>query len=144
MSTATAITLDDIKEICHTTIIPGGKAESGEGAEYGVHLGSSVEWEDELYDADGTQIGTAKGTSVVFARPDGTVMQIVSARDDYPDGSVAWAGTYTMFPATEAKSVPAHGISGRYHGLSGTRSFQVLDRPDPGTTLLKSSLILNG
>ncbi|MFC4048766.1 hypothetical protein ACFOY4_03640 [Actinomadura syzygii] len=144
MNTATAITLEDIKEICHTTIVFGGKPESGEGAQFGVNLGSSVEFEDELYDADGTQIGTATGTSVIFSRPDGTIMQIVSARDDYADGSVTWSGTYTMFPVTEPKSVPAHGISGRYHGLAGTRTFQLLDRPDPETSLIKSSLVLNG
>nr|7X81_A Chain A, PloI4 [Micromonospora sp.]7X81_B Chain B, PloI4 [Micromonospora sp.] len=145
MSTVTTINLEDIKEIMHTTIRLGGKPESGEAAELPIFLGSSVEFEAELYDADGTQIGTAKGTSVIFAEADGTVMQIVSAFDDYTDGGrVTWSGAYTMFPTDEPKSVPAQGVSGRYRGLSGTRTFQLLERPDPGTSLVRSSLVLNG
>jgi hypothetical protein len=144
MSTTTGIVLENIKEICHTTINFGGPAESGDGATFGVHLGSSVSFVDELYDADGKQIGTVKGTSVIFGDTDGSVMQIVSAADEYEDGTVAWSGIYPMFPATDPKSVPAYGVSGRYLGLKGTRGFQLLDRPDPETSLIKASLVLEG
>jgi hypothetical protein len=113
MSTTTGIVLENIKEICHTTINFGGPAESGDGATFGVHLGSSVSFVDELYDADGKQIGTVKGTSVIFGD-------------------------------TDPKSVPAYGVSGRYLGLKGTRGFQLLERPDPETSLIKASLVLEG
>ncbi len=146
MTTTTEIKYENIKEVCHTTISFGGQAESKGGAEFVSHvfnMGSSVTFEDELYDADGTKIGTARGTAVTFSHPDGTVMQLVSAADEYEDGAVVWSGMYPMFPATGNKTVPAYGISGRYHGLKGTRSFQLLERPDAMTSLIKASLFLD-
>jgi hypothetical protein len=147
VSTSTGISLEDIKEICHTTISFGGQAKAEGGAEFVAHqfnLGSSVRFVDELYDADGKQIGTVQGYAVTFADTDGTIMQITSAVDEYEDGSVAWSGTYPMFPTGGNKTVPAYGLSGRYHGLIGTRGFQLLERPDAGTSIIKASLYLDG
>jgi Allene oxide cyclase barrel like domain len=140
---STAIVIENIKEICHTTVRHGGNAPIDESISINVNFGASVNFTDELYDEDGNQIGTSEGLSVVFADADGTMMQVVSAADRFPDGTVVWTGTYPMFPINEPRSVAAYGISGRYDGKKGTRGFQLLERPDAGTSIIKANLVLD-
>lgn len=136
MDTATGISFENIKEICHIEINSGGSSS-------GLNLGDSVTFRDELYDEDGNKLGTGEGTVVVFGASDGAHMQIVSAVDQFVDGTVVYTGTYAMFPMDEAKVVSAIGTSGRYLGKSGTRSFQLLNRKDAETSIIKGSLFLD-
>lgn len=137
MDTATGISLENIKEVCHIEIKTGGPDASG------VNLGASVTFHDELYDEDGSKLGVGEGTAVVFGASDGTLMQIVSATDQFLDGTVVYTGTYPMFPMDEAKAVTAIGTSGRYLGKHGTRSFQLVNRQDAETSIIKGSLFLD-
>jgi Allene oxide cyclase barrel like domain len=126
--------LENLKETIHTEV----HYETRPG------VGHSVEFTDELFDSDGNLIGTTKGISVVFSDPsDQRMMQLVSAVDTFPDGRVAWTGKYDMLPAEDEHRVPAYGISGRYVGMSGTRAWRMVERPDEETTVCVSSLHLD-
>jgi hypothetical protein len=137
MDTARGISFENIKEICRIEIRPGGPDPSG------VNIGASVTFHDELYDEDGNKLGTGEGTAVLFNASDGAIMQIVYAIDEFLDGTVVYTGTYPMFPMDEAKVVSAIGTSGRYLGKRGTRSFQLLNRQDAETSIIKGSLFLD-
>lgn len=136
MDTATGISFENINEVCRIEINSGGPSA-------GMNLGASVTFHDELYDEQGNKLGTGEGTAVVFGASDGTLMQIVSAVDQFLDGTVVYTGTYTMFPMDEAKVVSAIGTSGRFLGKSGTRSFKLLNRKDAETSIIKGSLFLD-
>jgi Allene oxide cyclase barrel like domain len=137
MDTARGISIENIKEVCRIEIRTGGPDASG------VNLGASVTFHDELYDEDGNKLGIGEGTAVVFGASDGTLMQIVSAIDEFLDGTVVYTGTYPMFPMDEAKVVSAIGTHGRYLGKRGTRSFRLLNRQDAETSIIKGSLFLD-
>ncbi len=125
--------LENIKEIIHAAV----HYEERPG------VGHSVRFHDELYGEDGQLIGTSEGVAAVFSDPsDGRLMQLVSAVDTFPDGTVHWAGKYDMEPPEDEHFVLAVGTGGRYVGLAGRRSWRMIDRPDEQTTISMSSLSL--
>jgi hypothetical protein len=105
-------------------------------------LGHTVDFTDEIFDADGHVIGTSAGLCVVYGAPDGSMRQQVVATDTLPGGTVHWAGTYPMEPIDLNHEIPAVGTSGDYLGKAGTRTFQYVERPNETTTILRSSLRL--
>ncbi|MFI5916526.1 hypothetical protein [Dactylosporangium sp. NPDC051541] len=127
------VLFSDVKEISHTDV----RMETRPG------VGHSVDFSDEIFDAEGNVIGTSKGLAVVFGNPeDGSLWQQVSATDTLPEGTVLWTGTYPMEPIDKDHSIPAVGASGSYLGLVGFRRFQYVERPNDKTTILRSSLVL--
>ena len=127
------VLFSDAKEISHTTV----RMEARPG------VGHSVDFTDEIFDAEGNVIGTSKGLAVVFGNPeDGSLWQLVSATDTLPGGTVLWTGTYPMEPIDMDHPVPAVGTGGAYAGMVGVRRFQYVDRPDAKTTITRSSLVL--
>jgi len=127
------VRLENLREIIHTAV----RYEERPG------VGHSVTFHDELYDADGTLVGTTEGLAVVFSHAeDGRLMQLVSAVDTFPDGTVHWTGKYDMEPVEDEHSVVAIGTGGAYVGMIGTRSWRMLERPDELTTISESSLVL--
>ncbi|WP_086666194.1 allene oxide cyclase barrel-like domain-containing protein [Lentzea kentuckyensis] len=125
--------LDNLREVIHTAV----KYEERPG------VGHSVHFRDELYDEDGQLVGTTEGLAVVFShQSEGHLMQLVSAVDTFPDGTVHWTGQYDQEPVEEEHSVVAIGSSGRYVGMVGRRSWRMVERPDELTTIAASSLVL--
>uniref|UniRef100_A0A0B6VRF8 [4+2]-cycloaddition catalyzing enzyme n=1 Tax=Streptomyces versipellis TaxID=67375 RepID=A0A0B6VRF8_9ACTN len=133
-----AIVLIDIKEVVKTKVT----RDKREG------VGVCVEFENDLFDEKGNKIGTCVGTGVLSANGEGEDerFQLFSATDHFEDGSVLWTGPAPHLPAepTKEHAVQAVGTSGRYLGKKGTRHFQLVDRPDGETTILRSSLFLRG
>jgi hypothetical protein len=128
------VLFENVKEISHTTV----HMEKRPG------IGHSVDFTDEILDADGNVIGTSKGLAVVYGNPaDGSMRQLVNATDELPTGTVRWSGTYPMEPIDMDHSIPAVGTSGAFLGLVGTRKFQYVERPNDTTTILRSSLSLH-
>lgn len=125
--------LEKLREVIHTAV----HYEERPG------VGHSVNFHDEIYDADGQLVGTSEGVAVVFSHPDdGHLMQLVNATDSYPNGTVHWSGKYDMEPVEDQHSVLAIGTSGRYLGMVGRRSWRMLERPDELTTISESGLFL--
>lgn len=132
-SSATDFVLDNLREISHTAVC----FQTKEG------IGTHCDFNDDIFDSQGSQIGTAQGIAVVFADPDsGELKQLVSATDYLPDGTIAWTGTYPMYPVNTDHSVLAVGTSGRFLGMTGKRYFQLVERPDEGTSILRSRIVL--
>ncbi|MFI9052889.1 hypothetical protein [Streptomyces sp. NPDC053427] len=135
------IAMIDIKEVVTTKLT----RDLREG------LGVCVEFNNELFDEKGNKIGTSVGIGVLSANGEKNEngedrFQLFSATDHLEDGTILWTGACPHDPTqiTKEHSVQAVGTSGRYLGKTGTRHFQVYDRPDGQTTILKSSFFLRG
>lgn len=130
------IVFENLKEICHVKVYYEEREQ----------IGAHVEFDDELFDADGNKVGTSTGLSVIFAAPDGSMMQLFSGTDEFPDGTVVWTGACPSEPSDIASehSVVAVGSSGRYLGKVGTRKFQFLEKPSEDLTIIRTSIYLRG
>jgi Allene oxide cyclase barrel like domain len=133
-STVKDLVLENLREISHTTVC----YQTKEG------IGTHCSFYDEIFDAEGNQIGTAQGIAVVFADADsGELKQVVSATDHLADGTICWTGTYPMYPVTTDHEVLAVGTSGQYRGMIGKRYFQFQERPNEETSILRSRIVLS-
>lgn len=134
----------DLREECHTKLGAGGQTEPNDEVPYAVTYGASVTFHSELFDSEGNHVGASDGIVAVYADPDdGHVRQVATATDTFADGAVTWSGTYPMFPTRVSRALPAIGTSGRYLGRHGMRHFQLIERPDVTTSIIKSHLLFD-
>lgn len=129
--------LENLREVCHTTV----HRETRPG------VGHSVTFTDALYDTDGDLVSTAEGMAVVYGNPeDGSLMQLMTATEKLKDGTISWTGSVRQEdPAgTEfaVNSFLAIGVSGRYAGKTGTRTFRFVERQDEHTTICEASIVM--
>jgi Allene oxide cyclase barrel like domain len=131
------IVISDLREVSHLTI------HTPEGAQEGA--GSIVTYYSDLIDATDAKIGTTvEGFGLVYHDPgDGRMMELISATDEFADGSIFWTGTVDInsIARGEAQVFRAFGVSGRYRGKSGTRSIVMIAR-EATTSVFSTSLSL--
>jgi hypothetical protein len=93
-------------------------------------VGDSGTYVDYLYDPDGKQVGTIYGKiAVLYARPDGHLMQWADERIELAGGVIEVQG---IFDVTQAETGtweygPAVGTSGGYKEKVGKRWFQIVE-----------------
>jgi len=95
--------------------------------------GEGLIYHDDIYDASGKVIGKALGMEVgTYTRPsDGHLIADFHEIVELPGGSITTSGTGDrtgMFLGTPTR-FPAVGVSGKYLGMSGYRSFWVTQFP---------------
>ncbi|MFJ7250814.1 hypothetical protein ACIQWA_40105 [Kitasatospora sp. NPDC098652] len=127
--------LENLHEVCHTTV----HRETRPG------VGHHLTFTEELYAADGTLVSTSEGMAVVYGNPaDGSLMQLMTATETLADGVISWTGPVAQEDpnGTEFRvnSFPAIGVSGRYAGKTGTRTFKFVERPDEHTTICVATI----
>lgn len=134
-ATDSEVALENLREICHVQVC----IEEREG------VGTHVEFDDELFDAEGNKVGTSHGLSVIFSSASGSMMQLFSGTDEFEDGTVIWTGACPSEPSDIAKehSVVAVGGSGRFLGKVGTRRIQFLEKPSEDLTIVRTSINLH-
>ncbi|MFF3857258.1 hypothetical protein [Micromonospora sp. NPDC002575] len=129
--------LEKLREVCHTNV----HRETRPG------VGHHLTFTEELYDVEGNLVSTSEGMAVVYGDPtDGSLMQLMTATERLADGTISWTGTVRQEdPAgTEfvVNSFPAIGVSGRYAGKTGTRTFKFVERPDEHTTICEATIYM--
>jgi Allene oxide cyclase barrel like domain len=129
--------LENLREVCHTNV----HRETRPG------VGHHLTFTEELYDADGALVSTSEGMSVVYGNPDdGSLMQLMTATEKLIDGVISWTGTVRQEDPAGAKfgvnRFPAIGVSGRYAGKTGTRTFKFVERPDEYTTICEATIYM--
>lgn len=95
----------------------------------GFSVGDGGTWHNELIDASGTVIADVTGTSkAIYQAPDG-LYTVMDNTDVLADGSVHSEGLVNNdeLSAGENITLPAIGVSGRYKGYAGIRTFQRTD-----------------
>jgi hypothetical protein len=135
VTTEGQVTFENLREICHVKVCFEERAG----------VGTHVEFDDELFDADGSKVGTSHGLSVIFSSASGSMMQLFSGTDEFEDGTVIWTGACPSEPSDIAKehSVVAVGGSGRLLGKVGTRRFRFLEKPSEDLTIIQTSIYLH-
>jgi hypothetical protein len=129
------IVYSGLTEVTHLSITDGG--EPGEGA------GDVVDFHTELLDADGDLVGRNVGRAVVFADPaTGRLKEFVTGIDYLPGGTVASAGTIDLISAVsgQEQSIGAVGVSGRFRGKVGARTFRLIERTSPIESISESGV----
>lgn len=99
----------------------------------GPSVGDTATYTGELYDASGAQVGTYKGTGVLFFDVlNNEWAQVHTGHDKFNDGTVFWNGTNTIAAAIagQEQTFFAVGATGRYLGKIGQRKFSIVDRTD--------------
>ncbi|MFL6072389.1 MAG: allene oxide cyclase barrel-like domain-containing protein [Mycobacteriales bacterium] len=100
-----------------------------------VNPGYMSAYLDELYDFTGNQhVATAAGDlDLLYARPDGHVVQYIAEQMHFSDGTLVGTGTQdrTSVIAQDWVSMAIRGTSGRYAGMSGTWRWRVISKTDP-------------
>lgn len=129
--------LENLREVCHTAV----HRETRPG------VGHHLTFTEELYDADGTLVSTSEGMSVVYGDPEtGGLMQLMTATEKLADGVISWTGPVAQEDPNGAEfrvnSFPAIGVSGRYAGKTGTRTFKFVERPDEHTTICVATIFM--
>ncbi|MFE3022064.1 hypothetical protein [Streptomyces sp. NPDC059256] len=129
--------LENLREVCHTTV----HRSSSPG------VGHHVTFTEELYDSSGNLVSTSEGMAVVFGNPeDGSLMQLMTATEKLTDGVISWTGTVRQEdPAGNefvVNRLPVIGVSGRYAGKTGTRTFRFVERPDANTTIAEATIYM--
>ncbi|MGP4029183.1 allene oxide cyclase barrel-like domain-containing protein [Actinomadura sp. 3N407] len=129
--------LENLREVCHTTV----HRETRPG------VGHHVTFTEELYDPDGNLVSTSEGMAVVFGNPeDGGLMQLMTATEKLADGVISWTGTVRQEDPNSGEfavnRLPAIGVSGRYAGKTGTRTFKFVERPDDHTTIAEATIYM--
>lgn len=132
------VVLDPLTETAHSTFYDNGTP--------GEDPGDRVTFHNEIFDASGAQIGTSDGGALLFAGSNGGLYERIAAVDTFADGRVSWTGNVLISSAASGadQAVGALGVTGRYHGKSGTRHFRVVGSPGPGVTTFASSLNICG
>lgn len=129
--------LENLREVCHTKV----HQETRPG------VGHHVTFTEELYDSDGKLVSTSEGMAVVFGDPvDGSLMQLMTATETLDDGVISWTGTVRQENPNGdgfvVNRLPAIGVSGRYAGKTGTRTFKFVERPDMNTTIAEATIFM--
>ncbi|WP_157420330.1 allene oxide cyclase barrel-like domain-containing protein [Actinomadura kijaniata] len=129
--------LENLREVCHTNV----HMETRPG------VGHHVTFTEELYDSDGNLVATSEGMSVVYGDPEtGGLAQLITATEKLGDGTIQWTGTVRQEDpnGTEfaVQRIPAIGVSGRYAGKTGVRTFKFVERPDQHTTIAEATIYM--
>jgi hypothetical protein len=92
----------------------------------GYSVGDSGTWHTQLISADGTVLADATGTSRAIVQGADGLYTVMDNTDVFKDGTVVSAGLVNTdkLGAGDNISLPAIGMTGRYVGYVGTRSFQ--------------------
>ena len=94
-----------------------------------LQVGHEVYFKAELRDRQGNWVATSKGHSHVPYRDDNVDVILQNAQETITlrDGVIRTSGVYSVTPNNynEWNSIPAVGISGRYKGMIGARTFQI-------------------
>jgi hypothetical protein len=115
------VSLDGLKEVVisltYNDVPPAGPS-----------VGDTGTYVDDLYAADGTEIGQVTGTAhILYQDPaSGDLYSLYDQTITLPGGTVHAEGLVNVEDeiAGDWVSVPAWGTSGKYLGLVGTRSWQ--------------------
>jgi hypothetical protein len=92
----------------------------------GYSVGDGGTWHNQLIDAHGTVIADVTGTSKALYEDSSGLYEVMDNTDVLKDGTVHSAGLVNNNDLTDGKTVtlPAVGVSGRYKGYVGIRTFQ--------------------
>jgi hypothetical protein len=106
----------------------------------GTSSGDIATFRDDLYNSDGRRIGVSKGTALMYILPT-DILQMIDGYDIYGDGVVYVAGASSITAALrgEIVTISATGVSGRYRGKVGVRTFQLIGQ-EPDHNVYRSSL----
>lgn len=94
-----------------------------------LQVGHQVYFKAELRDEAGNWVATSKGYSYVPYRDDNVDVILQNAQETIhlADGVIRTSGVYSVTPGNfnQWNSISAVGISGRYQGMHGSRTFQI-------------------
>jgi hypothetical protein len=100
-----------------------------------VNPGYMSAYLDELYDFTSNQhVATAAGDlDLLYARPDGHVVQYIAEQMHFPDGTLVGTGTQDRASviAQNWVTMAIRGTAGKYNGMSGTWRWRVISKTDP-------------
>jgi hypothetical protein len=96
----------------------------------GPSVGDTGTYVDDLYTADGTEIGVVTGTAdILYQDPaSGDLYSLYNQSITLPGGTIHAEGLVNVDDeiAGDWVTVPAWGTGGKYRGLIGTRSWQAV------------------
>ncbi|MBN6037089.1 hypothetical protein [Amycolatopsis sp. 195334CR] len=94
-----------------------------------LQVGHQVYFKAELRDQAGNWVATSKGYSYVPYRDDkeDVILQYAQETIELTDGVIRTSGVYSVTPNNynEWNYISAEGVSGRYVGMIGARTFQI-------------------
>jgi hypothetical protein len=98
----------------------------------GYSAGDIGTWHNQLITAEGDVIADVNGTSDIVHADASELSVYLQNTDTFVNGEVRSAGMmngYALF-AGQWVTIPAYGVSGRYQGRVGTRSFRLTSVPN--------------
>src|SRR5262249_50966420 len=98
----------------------------------GYSPGDVGTWHNQLISASGAVIADVNGSSLIVAVSASQLPTSLQNTDTFVNGEVRSAGMMDAYAVLAGKwiSIPAFGVSGRYQGKVGTRSFRMTSVPN--------------
>ena len=136
------VTIKTVEKIIKAELVIGGKlinlaevADPSMGTPWKLGKGLMTIYFCDVFDGDGELIGKSAGSMIILGEdPEtGHLMEHITEQIQLADGTITAWGTHDRTDVLQQKwsTYRAEGTSGRYLGLTGTRSYRIYALDDP-------------